>query len=162
MGHDSSTSLSFGPGEYAPTEEAYTSVGTLCLDRGSEDSLAAGHVDMVRDRLGRPGLDQPRQMDDRVRTAQQRDEVGGRDVGRLEGRPGVRAIRSPPRHRDDLLDPRLGLERLEHARADISGGADHDNSHNPSLPHPATATPRASLRQLAGGASSWVNSLGRR
>ena len=29
VGHDSSTSLSFGPGEYAPTEEAYTSVGTF-------------------------------------------------------------------------------------------------------------------------------------
>ena len=28
VGHDSSTSRSFGPGEYAPTDEAYTSAGT--------------------------------------------------------------------------------------------------------------------------------------
>ena len=34
----------------------------------------------------RPGLDHPRQVDDGVRAAKQRDEVGGRDVGRLESR----------------------------------------------------------------------------
>ena len=81
-------------------------------------------------------------MDDGVRAAQQRDEVGGRDVGRLESRPGERPIGSPPRHRDDLLHSRLGLERLEHTRADVPGGAMHDNSHNPPVPpshYPDTA-----------------------
>lgn len=92
----------------------------------------------MRGRLAPPGLDQPGQMDDGVRAAQQRDEVAGRDVGRLESRPGERAIRSPPRHRDDLLNSWLGLERLEHARADVSGGANHDNSHNRPYPNPTT------------------------
>src|SRR3954451_14368686 len=31
VGHDSSTARSFGPGEYAPTEDAYTSAGTPAL-----------------------------------------------------------------------------------------------------------------------------------
>jgi hypothetical protein len=76
-----------------------------------------------------------------VGTAEDPYEVGRRDVRRGERRAGERAARRAARHRDDLVDLCLGLERFQQARPHVSGGADHDDSHGLLVPGFAPRAP---------------------
>jgi hypothetical protein len=81
-----------------------------------------------------PGLDQPGQVDDRVDASEQLGQIVASDVGADECGPRERALGAAPGQPDDLLHRRLVGQRLEHARADVSGGAGDENAHAWGLP----------------------------
>ena len=93
----------------------------------AEHTCRAVHVRVPQEATVASGLDQPGEVDDRVRAAEKRDEVGARDV-RL--RPlGLRELElgSSSGDADDGLDGGLVGKSLEEAGADVPGcSRDHD------------------------------------
>jgi hypothetical protein len=92
------------------------------------------HVHGLGEPLVATRLDQPREVDHDRGSCKQRSQIGTGDVsdrerGLLEG-----AKRSPSRNADDLVDLGCGAQCFKHARADVSGGADDDDSHSPGVP----------------------------
>jgi hypothetical protein len=79
-------------------------------------------------------LDEPREVDHRVRAAEEVHERGRRDV-RLDPRgawPGQ--LRPAAGEPDDLGDGRLGDEGVDEAGPDVPRGAGDDDAHPTALP----------------------------
>ena len=68
-------------------------------------------------------------MDDRVGAAEVADEVVARDVGVGELGLRVLALRQAAREPEHAVDRGLAGERGEHARPDVAGRSDDDDSH---------------------------------
>ena len=75
------------------------------------------------------GLDRPGEVDDRVGAAEVGDEVVARDVGARRLRLRELALRQPAREPEHGVDRGLVGERGEHARPDVPGRSDDDDSH---------------------------------
>ena len=108
---------------------ALTAVGALMF----QETLAQG-AEAAVNRIAQEYGVEPRQVQHGIGTTEDRSQVRGRDVrghepGALEAPAGL-----APGDSDDLLDLLLGGQRLEHARADVPGGSDHDDSHEWRLP----------------------------
>ena len=126
-GHDSSTARSFGPGEYTPTEEAWTSASTPAATAASNTRRDPSHVHALQLRVVAARLDQPREVDDGVGAARTPDQVVARDVGRHPAHLRRVPVGQPARDPDDLPHALVLAQRPHDTRPDVAGrSGDHD------------------------------------
>ena len=136
VGHDSSTRRSFGPGEYAPIDDACTSAPAPAATAASNTRRVPVTFVRASAASSRDGwISQARWM-----TASAPSNSGSSGSAATSAATwrvfGGDSSGPPARDRDDLPDALVALQRGDHAGADVAGRAGDDDPHGTGLPAP--------------------------
>jgi hypothetical protein len=117
--------------------------------RGLEHPLAAADVDGLGDALVPGGLDQPGEVDHRVRALEQRVQVGLGDVGLPKLGLLVPDLRQAAGEAQDGFDRRISLQGGQHARSGVPSGSRDYDAHAVYLPGSGPYDARAASCETA-------------